>query len=289
MDSFDLVRRWFAALNNEDVDALVAFYHEDCLNEQGQQTWHGRPGQRQHFGQVFATLAGGFEGGLRRKVRSIGRIETGAIHAEWTGRERRRDTEELIESAGYDEFTIEQGLIRRQRGLPRTVERPLEEVFRPAERKRASRHYPTSPIVGVGAVIAQDGKVVLVKRRYEPLAGQWSLPGGRLELGETLEAGVAREMLEETGLEIEVGPVIDVFDRILLDPEHHVRFHYVLIDYLCRPLGGTLIAGSDVDAAIWAGPTELLRYQLTAKAQAVIDRGLELARQHPWPVVKPVR
>ena len=79
------------------------------------------------------------------------------------------------------------------------------------------------------------GKVVLVKRRFEPLAGQWSLPGGRLELGETLEAGLAREMLEETGLEVEVGPVVDVFDRILLDPERKVRYHYVLIDYLCRP------------------------------------------------------
>ena len=84
----------------------------------------------------------------------------------------------------------------------------------------------------------QDGKVVLVKRRFEPLAGQWSLPGGRLELGETLEAGLAREMLEETGLEVEVGPVVDVFDRILLDPERKVRYHYVLIDYLCRPIGG---------------------------------------------------
>jgi len=168
--------------------------------------------------------------------------------------------------------------------LPRTVERLPDD-----ERPRASSLYPSSPIVGVGAVIVQDGKVVLIKRRYEPLAGQWSLPGGRLELGETLEAGVAREMVEETGLAIDVGPVIEVFDRILLDQERRVRFHYVLIDYLCRPLGGTLQAGSDVDAAIFVVPSDLVRYQLTGKTLAVIERGLKLATMHPWPVVKPVR
>ena len=110
-----------------------------------------------------------------------------------------------------------------------------EDEVEPVNPARPSRQYPGQPIVGVGAVIVQDGKVVLVKRRFEPLAGQWSLPGGRLELGETLEAGLAREMLEETGLEVQVGPVVDVFDRILLDPERKVRYHYVLIDYLCRP------------------------------------------------------
>jgi hypothetical protein len=80
-----------------------------------------------------------------------------------------------------------------------------------------------------------------------------------------------------------------VFDRILLDQERHVRFHYVLIDYLCRPLGGTLQAGSDVDAAIFVVPSDLARYQLTGKTLAVIERGLKLATMHPWPVVKPVR
>ena len=104
----------------------------------------------------------------------------------------------------------------------------------------------------MGAVIVQDGRVVLIKRRFEPLAGQWSLPGGTLELGETLEAGVAREIREETGLEIEVGPVVEVFDRILLDPDQRVRYHFVLIDYLCRPIGGRLEAGSDVADAVLA-------------------------------------
>ena len=80
-----------------------------------------------------------------------------------------------------------------------------------------TRQYPARPVVGVGAVILRDGQGVIVKRRYEPLAGRWSLPGGTLELGETLEAGVMREMREETGLDVDVGPVIEVFDRIMLD------------------------------------------------------------------------
>jgi 8-oxo-dGTP diphosphatase len=289
MDAFDVVRGWFAALTREDLEALVAFYHDNCVNEQGEQAWHGREGQRQLYGHAFATLSGGFDGGLRRKVRSIGRIELGAIQAEWTGRERRYDTGEAVQSAGYDEFTIEEGLIRHQRSLPTPIESLPDDALQSAERPRASSRYPTAPIVGVGAVIFQDGNVVLIKRRYEPLAGRWSLPGGRLELGEMLEAGVAREMFEETGLEIEVGPVIEVFDRILLDQEHRVRFHYVLIDYLCRPLGGVLRAGSDVDAAIWVAPSDLARYQVTAKVHAVIERGLQLATEHPWPVLKPLR
>jgi 8-oxo-dGTP diphosphatase len=138
------------------------------------------------------------------------------------------------------------------------------------------REYPERPIVGVGAVIVDAGKVLLVKRRYEPLAGHWSIPGGTVELGETLEAGIVREMREETGLEIQVGPVIEVFDRIILDPERRVRYHFVLVDYLCWPIGGVLQAGSDVDAAVLVNPAELDVYDLTEKARAVIARALEL-------------
>jgi len=146
------------------------------------------------------------------------------------------------------------------------------------------RRYPERPIVGVGAVIVRDGQVVIVRRRYEPLAGHWSLPGGTLELGETLEAGVVREMREETGLEVDVGPVIEVFDRIMLDEGKRVRYHFVLVDYLCRPVGGELRAGSDVDQAIFVEPAGLAAYDLTAKAQAVIDRGLELGAHGVWDV-----
>jgi len=147
-----------------------------------------------------------------------------------------------------------------------------------------SRQYPERPIVGVGAVIVEAGKVVLVKRRYEPLAGRWSLPGGTLEVGETLETGVAREMREETGLDVEVGPVIEVFDRIILDADRRVRYHFVLVDYVCWPVGGELQAGSDVDRAILVDPASLDAYDVTAKAQAVIARALELDREAPRPV-----
>jgi len=140
-----------------------------------------------------------------------------------------------------------------------------------------SRQYPRRPIIGVGAVVLIDGRVLLVRRRFEPLAGQWSLPGGSLEVGETLEAGVVREILEETGLEVLTGPIIEVFDRITHDDDGRVQYHFVLVDYLCRPVGGTLQAGSDVAAVALADPGDLDRFGLTEKAAAVIARALELA------------
>jgi ADP-ribose pyrophosphatase YjhB (NUDIX family) len=144
--------------------------------------------------------------------------------------------------------------------------------------------------VGVGAVIlvpraqasslgqgdaAPETGVVLVKRRFEPLAGRWSLPGGALEVGETLEAGIAREVVEETGLTIEVGPIVDVFDRILLDPDGRIQYHFVLIDYLCRPLGGQLLAGSDVADAVLADPDRLEPFGMTKKATDVIRKAIK--------------
>jgi 8-oxo-dGTP diphosphatase len=141
----------------------------------------------------------------------------------------------------------------------------------------ASRQYPERPIVGVGAVVVQDGQVLLVRRRYEPLAGRWSLPGGTVEVGETLESAVIREMHEETGLSVRVGPVIEVFDRIMRDAAHRVQYHFVLVDYLCWPAGGSLAAGSDVDDARFVDPGALAPYDLTDKAQAVIARACELS------------
>ena len=148
----------------------------------------------------------------------------------------------------------------------------------------SDRTYPDRPYVGVGAVIVHEGRVVLVKRRYEPLAGQWSIPGGAVEIGETLEACVAREMLEETGFEVEVGPVVEVLDRITHDDSSRVLYHFVLVDYLCWPIGGELRAGTDVAEAVLVDPSELAEYALTEKATAVIERALELARDTPPPV-----
>jgi ADP-ribose pyrophosphatase YjhB (NUDIX family) len=147
----------------------------------------------------------------------------------------------------------------------------------------SEKRVPTSfqhPVVGVGAVVlTDDGKVVLVRRKNEPLAGQWSLPGGGLELGESLEAGTAREVLEETGLVVDVGPMLDVFDRILLDEEAGVRFHFVLVDYLCRPRGGKLQAGSDVSEVMLADPAALRALHVVDKAQAVVALALERQRE----------
>ena len=149
---------------------------------------------------------------------------------------------------------------------------------------RGTRSYPDRPFVGVGAVIVEGDRVVLVRRGVEPLKGQWSLPGGAVEVGETLEDCVAREMLEETGLEVRVGPVIEVFDRIIRDAEDRVQYHYVLVDYLCWPSGGALRAGSDVDEAAFVAAADLPPYELASKTTAVIMRALELAREAPRPV-----
>ena len=147
-----------------------------------------------------------------------------------------------------------------------------------------TRKYPERPYIGIGAVIVHEGRVVLVKRRFEPLAGQWSIPGGAVEVGETLEACVAREMAEETGFVVQVGPVVEVLDRITRDEDGRVLYHFVLIDYLCWPIGGELQAGSDVAEAVLAEPSELPQYELTEKARSVIERALEMARDIPPPV-----
>jgi ADP-ribose pyrophosphatase YjhB (NUDIX family) len=126
-------------------------------------------------------------------------------------------------------------------------------------------------------VVFLGGRVLLVKRRFEPLAGRWSLPGGALEVGETLTEGLAREMREETGLDVDVGPVVDVFDRITLDGNGRARFHYVLVDYLCTVRGGTPAAGSDVAEIALVEPDDLARHDLTPKTLEVIGRARTLA------------
>lgn len=119
------------------------------------------------------------------------------------------------------------------------------------------REYPDAPIAGVGAVILHDGKVLLIERGQEPLKGQWSLPGGALELGETLEEGIRREVLEETGLIVEPAAVVEVFDRISRDAGGRVQYHYVLVDFLCRWTGGELACATDAASARWATLDEI--------------------------------
>src|SRR5579863_1018728 len=113
------------------------------------------------------------------------------------------------------------------------------------------REYPDVPLVGVGAIIIERDRVVLVKRGQAPLQGQWSIPGGMLEVGETLRQAVVREVLEETGLQIEAGELLGVFDRIVRDADERTLYHYVLIDFLCRRIAGEPQAGCDAAAARW--------------------------------------
>jgi mutator protein MutT len=137
------------------------------------------------------------------------------------------------------------------------------------------RIYPDRPIVGVGAVILEDDRVLLVKRAHEPLRGQWSLPGGAVDLGEPLVAAVVREVREETGLDVEVGPLVDVIDRITPDGDR-VAYHFVVVDYLCRVIGGELACASDADAAEWVAIAALDRFGVTPTAAAVIRKAQDL-------------
>jgi mutator protein MutT len=136
-----------------------------------------------------------------------------------------------------------------------------------------AREFPEAPVVGVGAVIVEDGKVLIVKRAHEPRKGEWSLPGGCVELGETLVDALKREVKEETGLEVDVGPMIELFDRVhWLDGR--VQYHFVIADYVCTPCGGTLRAADDATDVAWVERAELERYGVNEHAMRVIRTAL---------------
>jgi 8-oxo-dGTP diphosphatase len=137
---------------------------------------------------------------------------------------------------------------------------------------RGSRQYPNRPFLGVGALVFSEDRLLLVERGQEPLKGYWSLPGGILETGETLAHGIRREVLEETGIDVEPLSIFEVFERIMPDADGKTEYHYVLIDYLCRPVGGSLQAASDVSRAIWVSQPELAQYRLTEGTLAVVER-----------------
>jgi 8-oxo-dGTP diphosphatase len=151
------------------------------------------------------------------------------------------------------------------------------------------RHeFPSQPIVGVGGVIVQDGKAIIVKRANDPYKGQWSIPGGRVELGESLAEALVREMREETGLDVEIGPLIEVFERIQWNDEpppalraRRLRYHFVIVDYVCTPVGGELCAGDDAADVRWVTREELAQYEIRPSAVDVIRKGLRLAIESP--------
>lgn len=136
-----------------------------------------------------------------------------------------------------------------------------------------NREYPDRPFVGVGAIIIEQGKIVLIKRGHAPALGEWSIPGGTLEAGETLREGVMREAREETGLIVEPGELLGVFDRVLRDEQQRTRYHYVLIDFLCRRKSGDLIASGDADEARWFTQQEVSNIPLPEDTAEVIRRG----------------
>jgi 8-oxo-dGTP diphosphatase len=140
------------------------------------------------------------------------------------------------------------------------------------------REYPDTPLVGVGAIIIDQERVLLVKRGNEPLAGSWSIPGGLLDIGETLSQAVVREAFEETGLTVEAGELLGVYDRIMPDADQRTRYHYVLVDFLCRRISGELQAAGDAVDARWFTSSELGQISLAEDTAEVIRLGFLRAK-----------
>lgn len=141
------------------------------------------------------------------------------------------------------------------------------------------REFPELPLVGVGAVIIDGERVLLVKRAHPPLQAQWSIPGGVLEVGEFVREAAIREAREETGLIVEAGELLGVYDRVLRNEEQRVQYHYVLIDFLCRQIGGELLAASDADEVRWFARGELPALHLAEDTNDVIRKGFEKLRR----------
>lgn len=140
------------------------------------------------------------------------------------------------------------------------------------------REYPDSPLVGVGAVIIEDGRVLLVKRGHPPLAGEWSIPGGVLELGETVRQAAVREAREETCLTVEPAELLGVYDRVLRDESQRTLYHYVLVDFLCHKLAGEPQAAGDADEVRWFTPVEAGKLGLAEDTAEVVRLGFDKSR-----------
>jgi 8-oxo-dGTP diphosphatase len=140
------------------------------------------------------------------------------------------------------------------------------------------REYPDSPLVGVGAIIIDDGRVLLVKRGHPPLAGEWSIPGGVLELGETVREAAIREAREETCLTVETADLLGVYDRVIRDDDGRTLYHFVLIDFLCRATTGVPKAADDADEVRWFTAAETRELPLAEDTAEVIRQAFEKAR-----------
>lgn len=147
-----------------------------------------------------------------------------------------------------------------------------------------NREYPDVPLIGVGAVIVDAGRVALVRRGQPPLLGEWSIPGGVLEVGETLREGAMREAREETGLIVDAGELLGIFERLVPGEDGRLRYHYVLMDFLCVWTGGELLAASDAADVRWFRSEELEALKLAPDTLAVIQKAFETAAKAGNPV-----
>jgi ADP-ribose pyrophosphatase YjhB (NUDIX family) len=152
----------------------------------------------------------------------------------------------------------------------------------------SKREYPEHPLVGIGGVVIYENRALLILRGSPPLKGQWSIPGGMLELAETIEQGIVRELSEETGLDVKVVELIEVFERIFPAPPNtdgspgdaaRPQYHFVILDYLCEMRGGTLAAGSDAVDFAWVREEELVKFDLTVAVTRVLRNAFAMARR----------
>jgi 8-oxo-dGTP diphosphatase len=143
---------------------------------------------------------------------------------------------------------------------------------------RGERTYPERPIVAVGGVAIHESRVLLVRRGQPPLEGRWSIPGGILEVGETIAEGIERELMEETGVRVRVLELIEIYEKVMRDEENRPQYHFVILDYACEVVEGTARAGGDVTEVKWASEQELDALALTGAAKRVIRRAFSAMR-----------